>query len=202
QVHYKSSSMALQQQFRSWPSAPRVRLPEPPLERLDGEAGEPVVELSAEHLSLLLTIGAGLQGRTDERVFRWTAAGGNIGSVLAYVVVRRCAGLTPGIYAWLPTTGELARVGDDPATVPGRAPTTIVLTGDFLKVASKYKAFGLRILLLDSGCAQTSFQRVAHRLGLPMTRRSRWDDVGVLDAVDADPQHEPVTAVIDLGGTP
>lgn len=202
QMHYKPSNLDLQQKFRSWPVAPRVALPEPEMDRLAVPATEALADLHARDLALLLTAVAGVQAITDERVFRWTASGGNIGSVVAHVAVRRCVGVPPGVYAWLPTERALALLSTGLDGVPGDAPATLVLTGDYMKVAHKYAAFALRIVLLDSGCAQATLRAAADSLGLTIAMWHAWDDNAVSAAVGCQPDNEPVTAVIDLGGQP
>lgn len=197
QMHYKPSNLQLQQRFRSWPGSPRVDLPAADLDRL-ATSHAPAARVTPADLALLLTTTAGIREVTRDQVLRWTAAGGNIGSVVAHVVVRDCGDLPPGVHAWLPDRGGLADLGVPASAVPGTAPVTLVLTGDYLKVAQKYGAFGLRIVMLDSGCAQATADRTARTLGLRAERRHTWDDAAVGAAVGADPDTEPVTAVIDL----
>jgi hypothetical protein len=201
QAHYQPTNLALQQRFRAWPGSPRTVLPDPDLARLaTADAAPARTDLTAGDLVTLLTIAAGVQAVTPDRVLRWTAAGGNIGSVVAHVVVRDVPGVPPGVHAWLPEQGLLAHLHDDPGAVPGTAPATAVLVGDFVKVARKYGAFALRIVQLDSGCAQAALWRTGRALGVRVRRRSSWDDVAVGAAVGARAASEPVTAVIDLGG--
>lgn len=198
QMHYKPSNLDLQQKFRSWPVAPRQALPAPDLSVLADTVCPERTVLSAHDLAVLLTMSVGVQAITDDRVLRWTACGGNIGSVIAHVVVRACDGVPAGIYAWLPEERALALLDPDPSRIPGSAPASLVFTGDYLKVAQKYNAFALRIVLLDSGCAQTAACEVAGALGIFAQRQQVWDDVAIGEAVDARPDIEPVTAVIDL----
>lgn len=199
QMHYKPSNLALQQNARSWPVAPIVPLPAPPLERLEGTSTGTAASLGSAELSLLLAMMAGIQGRTDRRVYRWTASGGNIGSVTAYVAIRQVDGIEPGIYGYALAEHRLAWLSPDIGAVEGDAPVTVVLTGDFPKVAQKYGAFALRIVLLDSGCAQATTREVARALGVPMRLRPSWDDAAIAQALGIRTEGEFVTAVIDLG---
>lgn len=200
QKHYQPSNTALQHRFRTWPSASRVQLPEPDLARLAEPQNLPTAELSAADLSAMLTVADGIQAAAEQRVLRWTACGGNIGSVLPYVVIRQGKEIPAGIYAWLPQETSLARISTNPDLIPGTAPVSVVLTGDYLKVAQKYGAFALRIVLLDSGCAQVALQKVADHLGVPISRRQLWQDEAITQGLASDPESEPITAVIDLGG--
>ncbi|KQX63629.1 hypothetical protein [Angustibacter sp. Root456] len=205
QAHYKPSNLALQRGFRSWPLAARVALPPPDLGRLSGRPAETSSRpnaLDATSLALLLATGAGLKGVTGAKVDRWTAAGGNIGSVTAYAAVRDCPGIASGLYAYVAADHQLARLGDCPPQLTADRPVTVVLTGDYRKVARKYAAFALRIVLLDSGCAQTTVRRVARWLGLSARAREHWDDDALAAALGVAADVEPITAVIDLGEQP
>jgi SagB-type dehydrogenase family enzyme len=200
QAHYKPSNLALQRGFRSWPLAQRVPLPSPELARLSGGPTTQVgAAVDADALALVLATAAGLKGAGGEKVDRWTAAGGNIGSVTAYVGVRDCPGIAAGLYAYVAADHRLARLGDCPPGLADDSPLTVVLTGDYRKVAQKYAAFALRIVLLDSGCAQSTLRRVARRLGVRVRGREQWDDDEIASALGVAPDVEPVTAVIDLG---
>ncbi|MFI6597075.1 nitroreductase family protein [Nonomuraea sp. NPDC050536] len=196
QMHYKPSNMALQRIAPSWPVARRVELPPPDFDLL---ATPSPGKLDADRLSLLLAVTAGIQADSPQRLFRWTASGGNIGSVVAYPVVRDVPGLDPGIYGYAATDHRLAWLSS--AELPGDGPASLVLTGDFNKVARKYAAFALRIVLLDSGCAQATCRLAARALGLDLALRPRWDDDAIAELLGVDPDTHPITAVIDLGGT-
>ncbi|MFJ9792544.1 hypothetical protein [Streptomyces globosus] len=199
QAHYKPSNIALQNDEKTWPVAAPVPLPAPPLEAL--RSARPAA-LDDRTASLLLAVTAGRRGLLPGRVQRWTASGGNIGSVVAHLVVRDVPGLEPGIYGYVPSEHRLARLAADPAAIPGTAPATAVLTGDFTKVAKKYAAFALRIVLLDAGCATTTLRAAARALDVRCAVRTRWDDLAVASALGIDPDLEPVTALVDLGGAP
>ncbi|MFD3529913.1 nitroreductase family protein [Streptomyces sp. NPDC058664] len=199
QAHYKPSNIALQNDEKTWPVAAAVPLPEPPLESL--RAPSPAA-LDDGTTALLLAVTAGRRGLLPGRVQRWTASGGNIGSVVAHLVVRDVPGLKPGVYGYVASEHRLARLAADPGAVPGEAPLTVVLTGDFTKVAKKYAAFALRIVLLDAGCATATLRAAAAALGLPFVVRTRWDDLAVAAALGIDPDLEPITTLVDLGGAP
>ncbi|MER7513955.1 hypothetical protein ABTX82_37410 [Streptomyces lavendulae] len=200
QMHYKPSNVALQRVSRTWPVAQAVELPPPGHHRLDaGQPAAPAV-VDAAAVSLLLSVTAGIKADHKDKVARWTASGGNIGSVTAYAVVRDVPGLPTGVYGYVATEHRLARLSSNIGAVTGDAPVTLVLTGDFLKVARKYSAFALRIVLLDSGCAQATARAAAHTLDIGLAPRPRWDDEVVATALGINPDVEPITAVIDLGG--
>jgi SagB-type dehydrogenase family enzyme len=199
QMHYKPSNLALQEKSRTWPVAAAVPLPPPSLDRLTAPAANRG-KLAVEELSLLLALTAGIKGRDSQRVLRWTASGGNIGSVTAYAVVRDVPGLESGIYGYVSAEHRLASLSPQVEGICSEAPVTLVLTGDFPKVAQKYSAFALRIVLLDSGCAQATARETARVLGLGYTQHVRWDDEAIARALRVNPELEPVTTVIDLEG--
>ncbi|MFI0978250.1 hypothetical protein ACH4SP_14800 [Streptomyces sp. NPDC021093] len=203
QMHYKPSNLALQRVSRTWPVAPAVELPLPDHDRLNhsnrSDSPRDAVPPGLDTLSLLLSVTAGIRADNPDKVARWTASGGNIGSVTAYAVVRDVPGITPGVYGYVASGHRLARLSSLADAVPGDRPFSIVLTGDFPKVARKYSAFALRIVLLDSGCAQATARETAHSLGIGFVLRPRWDDDAIAAALGINPDMEPVTAVIDLG---
>ncbi|MER5618740.1 hypothetical protein [Streptomyces sp. NPDC002215] len=200
QMHYKPSNLALQRLSRTWPVAPAVELLPPEHDRLNQQW--PVAQPGPDTLSLLLSVTAGIKADGAEKVARWTASGGNIGSVTAYAVVRDVPGFAPGIYGYVAAGHRLARLSSQVDGVPGNQALSLVLTGDFPKVARKYSAFALRIVLLDSGCAQATAREAAHALGISFALRPRWDDDTVAAALGINPDTEPITAVIDLGVAP
>ena len=152
---------------------------------------------------------------------RWTAAGGNIGSVTAYVLVPGGASsaadgaspgalapgdggsptpLAPGVYAYIERDHALALVGPPPGAsgVPDGS-VRLVLTGNMDKLAKKYMSFGLRLAIQDCGCSLEVIRLVARCLDLPLRARALWDERELAAAIGADPRREPVVAVIDLG---
>ncbi|MFD8492796.1 hypothetical protein [Amycolatopsis sp. NPDC059657] len=207
QMHYKPSNLALQRKSRIWPVAPKTDLPAPPFELL-ASAWEParitvdsrISDVDAERLSLVLMTAVGTKAVTEQKVLRWTASGGNIGSVTAYVVVRSCDGIEPGTYGYVNSTHQLARLSVRTDTVRGDAPVTVVLGGDYRKVAEKYSAFALRIVFLDSGCAQATAREVCSVLGIGFHQRPDFDDSELATGIGLDTDVEPITAVLDLGG--
>lgn len=198
-AHYQSSNIKLQSEFREWPSCPRVPLPEADLSRLAGAPAEPArAGLSAPEVSLLLAVAFGIRERSaDGWVKRWTAAAGNIGSASAYLLCRDEAVLPVGAYAYVEQEHALARITADPP--PGERPLTLVVTGNLRKVVRKYGTFGLRLALLDAGCALSAARDVAGRLGLDFSLGTDWDDRRLSDQLGIVPGEEPLAAVMELG---
>ena len=151
---------------------------------------------------------------------RWTAAGGNIGSVTAYVLVPASgeAGevggeqLAPGTYVYIERDHALALIGPAPSgadsgedvetdVLPDGVGARIVLTGNVDKVARKYFSFALRIAVQDCGCSFEVIRLVADALGVPLRARARWDEQRIARALGTDPAREPACIVVDLGGS-
>ena len=157
QQHYKPSNLRLQREFRDWPVCPRTPLPPADLERLDQPwpIAHPLTDDGAEpdvlarptlsELATILALSVGVreplgaeptgpesaeapQAPPSAKLRRWTAAGGNIGSVTAYVLVpaagsagQEVAGaaagqrLAPGTYVYIERDHALALIGPAPS---------------------------------------------------------------------------------------
>ena len=257
QQHYKPSNLRLQREFRDWPVCPRTPLPSADLERLDqpwpiahpltDDGAEPdvVARPTLGELATILALSVGVrepfdaeltgQGRVGAtqaspsvKLRRWTAAGGNIGSVTAYVLVPEsgqaghgvmgAAGQrpAPGTYVYIERDHALALIGAAPSAVdaepdavagtgaeplPDGVGARIVLTGNVDKVARKYFSFALRIAVQDCGCSFEVIRLVADALGVPLRARARWDEQRIARALGTDPAREPACIVVDLGGS-
>lgn len=201
QAHYKPSNVKLQHEFRDFYSAPSVPLPPPNPHLLDtaGTGAEP--GLSLEALSLVLSYSAGLRPRTENSTVlrRWTAAGGNLGSVGVRVVITDPRILPPGTYAYIESNHTLRRLNTE--TPETAAPATLILLADVYKVAQKYGTFALRVCLQDAGCSLVTARLVCEQLGIQWQPVPRWDEHALAAACDAKAENEPITAVVHLGGT-
>ncbi|MEG8105705.1 MULTISPECIES: bacteriocin biosynthesis protein [Actinomyces] len=247
QQHYKPSNLRLQREFRDWPVCPRTPLPPADLERLDqpwpvahpltddGSDPDLVTRPTPAELATILALSVGVreplgaeptgqgpaeaaQSPLSAKLRRWTAAGGNIGSVTAYVLVpesgqagheaKEAAGQrpAPGTYVYIERDHALALIGPAPAAdaetepLPDGVGARIVLTGNVDKVARKYFSFALRIAVQDCGCSFEVIRLVADALGVPLRARARWDEQRIARALGTDPAREPACIVVDLGG--
>ena len=241
QQHYKPSNLRLQREFRDWPVCPRTQLPPADLGRLDqpwpvvhpigGGDADAAVRPTLSELATILALSVGVReplgtGSTDPgaadaaqtplsaKLRRWTAAGGNIGSVTAYVLVPAGAAAgeagekqpAPGTYVYIERDHALALIGPAPSAsetdvVPDGVGVRIVLTGNVDKVARKYFSFALRIAVQDCGCSFEVIRLVADALGVPLRARARWDEQRIARALGTDPAREPACIVVDLGGS-
>ena len=248
QQHYKPSNLRLQREFRDWPVCPRTPLPPADLERLDqpwpvahpltddGSDPDLVTRPTPAELATILALSVGVReplgaeptgqeqaeaarSPLSAKLRRWTAAGGNIGSVTAYVLVpesgqagheaKEAAGQrpAPGTYVYIERDHALALIGPAPAAdaetepLPDGVGARIVLTGNVDKVARKYFSFALRIAVQDCGCSFEVIRLVADALGVPLRARARWDEQRIARALGTDPAREPACIVVDLGGS-
>ena len=151
------------------------------------------------------------QAPLSAKLRRWTAAGGNIGSVTAYVIVpergQNDGELAPSAYVYIERDHALALIGPAPSAsdtgtepLPDGVGARIVLTGNVDKVARKYFSFALRIAVQDCGCSFEVIRLVADALGVPLRARARWDEQRIARALGTDPAREPACIVVDLGG--
>ena len=248
QQHYKPSNLRLQREFRDWPVCPRTPLPPADLERLDqpwpivhpladdGNEPDVVARPTLSELATILALSVGVreplgseptgaepaeapQAPLSGKLRRWTAAGGNIGSVTAYVLVPAGAAAgeagekrpAPGTYVYIERDHALALIGPAPSgadsgedaetdVLPDGVGARIVLTGNVDKVARKYFSFALRIAVQDCGCSFEVIRLVAEALGVPLRARARWDEQRIARALGTDPAREPACIVVDLGG--
>ena len=249
QQHYKPSNLRLQREFRDWPVCPRTPLPPADLKRLDqpwpivhpltDDGAEPdvVTRPTPAELATILALSVGVreplgteptgqeraevaQAPLSAKLRRWTAAGGNIGSVTAYVIVpervrvghevKGAAGQRPdpGTYVYIERDHALALIGPAPSAadtgaepLPDGVGARIVLTGNVDKVARKYFSFALRIAVQDCGCSFEVIRLVADALGVTLRARARWDEQLIARALGTDPAREPACIVVDLGGS-
>ena len=249
QQHYKPSNLRLQREFRDWPVCPRTPLPPADLERLDQPwpIAHPLTDDGAEpdvlarptlsELATILALSVGVreplgaeptgaepaeapQAPLSAKLRRWTAAGGNIGSVTAYVLVPAGTAVgeagekqpAPGTYVYIERDHALALIGPAPSGadsgedaetdfLPDGVGARIVLTGNVDKVARKYFSFALRIAVQDCGCSFEVIRLVADALGVPLRARARWDEQRIARALGTDPAREPACIVVDLGGS-
>ena len=248
QQHYKPSNLRLQREFRDWPVCLRTSLPLADLERLDqpwpvvhpftdnGSEPDVVARPTLGELATILALSVGVreplgaeptgqeqpdaaQTPPSAKLRRWTAAGGNIGSVTAYVIVPSAGEggedpgrqqPAPGTYVYIERDHALALIGPAPSRADsGEDAETdllpdgvrIVLTGNVDKVARKYFSFALRIAVQDCGCSFEVIRLVADALGVPLRARARWDEQLIARELGTDPAREPACIVVDLGGS-
>lgn len=195
QAHYKPSNLTLQFEFRQYSGTNTVVLPEPRPELLES----PGEGLNLETLGLVLNYAAGLRPQTEQgnKLRRWTAAGGNIGSVGARVVVNDPEILPTGTYAYSESEHVLVRLGE---AAPGLdAPVTLILTANVGKVARKYGSFALRVAIQDGGCSTMTARRVSEALAIAWKPVARWNEHDLCVACHANPDQEPITTVTYLG---
>ena len=196
-AHFQSSNIKLQWEFRTWPSCPRVALPDADVSRLAGDPLADRANLGLPDVALLLAVSFGIRERSAEWVQRWTAAGGNIGSATAYVISRDDAVLPVGGYAYREQDHALAQLTT--RNLPGDKPLLLVVTANLKKMAAKYGTFGLRLALCDAGCGLSTARKVADHLNLDFSLVTAWDDHLLSDYLGLSLTEEPIAAVMEVG---
>ncbi len=139
------------------------------------------------------------------QISRWAPTGGNLGSVQAYLLALDLDGLDPAWYFYQRADHTLGRVrgastGVCPALEETGPSALLVLTGALTVVGAKYHDFAYRVVNLDAGVALAQLSAVAGTHGITTRFADRWDDEAIHDALRLDPNAEPVTAVVALGG--
>lgn len=225
QHHFESANVELQYDEKP-PPAEVVELP--------GGSARDAVEsvprhrspravVTVEDLAAVLAAGFGLKRPpvVGEKLARWAPTGGNLGSPLAYLIVRDVEGLDPGYYSYVPTRHGLGVLGrraepdgptgpavdiPPPLAAPGSDPdhdlgrVDLVVAGAFARVARKYRSFAYRVVHLDTGVALSHVAITAGRLGLPIRLAHTWPDRELAERFRIDEALECITAVVRIGG--
>ena len=204
QAHYQQKNIDLQTQFKIWPDAERIPLPEISPGDLQAEArrgaatGDCAIDVDA--LACLLQGAVGLQepltGQGKTR--RWTAMGGNIGAVTAYTSVHAVANLDDGWYVYDSLTHALIRTGDLGPAGHEQPSVALYLIGDVDKVARKYGAFALRVVLQDAACALVTAGHVLSALGLGWTPLLSWPEEAIRNEIGLTGTREMVCSALAL----
>lgn len=201
QAHYYTGNQELQSQFREWPGRTRTPLPEVQASGLSSGTtnylSQPLNLISLSHL-LMFGFGIDYERSNSQRIKRWTASGGNIGSTLAYVIIRDSSLFRVGTYAYAADTHSLVFIST--SVTPGETSCELVVVGDLQKVMSKYGTFGLRLVFLDAGCNLTTLWAVSRELGVTMNIHPNWNDAELATVLGIDLQDGPIAAVVSLGG--
>lgn len=206
QLHYKPSNLMLQNEFRTWSIGETLNLPKVDLEVLKNraDASENVTNnpLTLSSLALILKLSCGLQdeGDNQEKIRRWTAAGGNIGSVTGFVIIADASIAPLGTYVYQEQNHTLVRLSDEVSAMPDpHAQVTLVMSGNIGKVGKKYHAFALRIAFQDSGCSLATAQLAADNLGIYTKPEQDWDDKSLGAVCATSTSREVITAVLSIG---
>ncbi|MEU6652816.1 hypothetical protein ABZ904_26125 [Streptomyces sp. NPDC046900] len=178
-AHYRPGHLVAQLRFRAVEGAQVIGLADHALDE-DGLADGPV----AEWIGALLRHGVGLRRRPSpgEAPDRWAASAGNLGSTVAYCLVRDL-GLPDGLYQYDPLAHQLLRLSARPeelallwADVGSDGSLAVVVTADLGKLAAKYGLKSFRLAWLESGVALAQLRSAAGLLGVPMRAWQAWDD--------------------------
>ena len=227
QVHYRSDNLELAHEGKRYFSAKHIALPDQQdLYQLPGETLEclsrntqekrPLEGLTQNRLATLLLLSAGIRINNSEsssKLQRWSATGGNLGSVELYVVVLRINGLDPGFYFYQPIEHCLASIQylhaieDTYSFVQSATPNAvnadalIITTAAYRRVSHKYGAFGYRICNLDAGFALGQIHVAGRSLGLQTQVVPDWADDVIAKQFNLKDLEEMVTAVVAISGS-
>lgn len=215
---YARLSKFLLTQFKQMPNSTLIQLPgtlsglERPALGNGIQPAEVHHVITIDDLSTLLMTAAGIRGVSEQKVQRWTATAGNIGSVELFAIVRRVDGLAPGIYFYqshdhslaffqqrggTPAIPELMRrvAAIDTAELPD---VLVIFTGAHHRLERKYGEFAYKLVNLDAGVAVSQLHYVARSLGYHSLTVLRWADDLIEQQLNLDPPLEQVTAVVAL----
>lgn len=164
-------------------------------------------------LGSLATLLARTAGYTTDAagMRRIAPTGGNLGSVNAWVIAARVAGLAPSIYHYDAPRHRLERVAECPSDellasalrTEHVSDCTVVVTGALARCAQKYGPFCYRLVYLDSGVALSYLHAIATSLGLVAREADAIDELAVAALLRLPTTFEfPIpTAAVELGAT-
>jgi len=139
---------------------------------------------------------------------RWAPSGGNLGSVVIYLITDLdLFGLPGTIFRYDDLQHEVMGVRADRVGVPaflratdldaGGHGAVVVLVAQVGRLRQKYGDFAWRLAHLDAGCAALQLRLVAESYGLLATFASSWP-AELAELLDLDKQEEAVTAIAGL----
>jgi SagB-type dehydrogenase family enzyme len=181
---------------------------------LGGGAAMSMEPLTVDELAALLKMSVGIRdpGTGHNKLQRWAATAGNLGSVELFVAARRVSGLAPGLYFYQPHEHSLACLDRHSGALDiddfmrrsllassGGLPDVLVLfTGAYHRAARKYGPFAYRLINLDAGAAVSQLHIVAASLGIRSRTVTRWADDLIEHQLNLEPFVEQSTAVVAL----
>ncbi len=208
------------EQFKSYPDAPRVKLPAPPEEEGPGlwetmKERESVrsfseAPISIEILARLLWSMAGIRKEEWGFLFRTVPSAGGLYPIETYIMANRIEGLEKGIYhLHVPTFSlELIKEGDhSPAltqaalgqNMVAASAVTVIWTAVIDRCRIKYGERGFRYIYLDAGHAGQNLYLAATGLKLGCCTIGAFFDDEVNEIVGIDGIQETVLYMAAVG---
>jgi len=152
----------------------------------------------------------------EQKVQRWTATAGNLGSVELFLLVRNVDGLSPGIYfyeshghclGFFQRRDEVSAIAEIMRRVavthrPDLPDVLVFFTGAYHRLEKKYREFAYKLVNLDAGVAVSQLHFIASCLGLFSSTAARWADDLIEQQLNLDACQEQVTSVVALYASP
>jgi SagB-type dehydrogenase family enzyme len=205
--------------FKTYPDAPRVRLPDLALDdsglfdalarrrSLRAYGPEP---LALGELGALLWAAAGITARQDDFAFRTAPSAGGLYPIEHYVVANAVDGLEPGLYHYDVLGRALERLfaGDRRLLVAraaldqpiaAEAQAVFVWTAVLERSRWKYGERFVRYVLLDAGHIAENVALAATALGLGTCQIAAFFDEEAAGILGVDPDSEPVVYMSTVG---
>ncbi|GIH05757.1 hypothetical protein Rhe02_38240 [Rhizocola hellebori] len=198
------SYLALQRVRARYDTSPRVPCPDPgPTPGvLTGDWVRPTRSAAVDEAvlaDLLLRVAGERPPEGNGERLRWTASGGNLGSVELFLLCREpLFGAAPGtVFKYDDLSHQLVTTMA-PATDHPIEPAAalLILVGAVGRQRPKYGDFSLRLAHLDAGCALVQLHAAATGHGLRVTVRDRWAS-SLRESLELD-EHEQITAVAQI----
>ncbi|MGE5230009.1 MAG: SagB/ThcOx family dehydrogenase [Deltaproteobacteria bacterium] len=205
--------------FKTYPDAPRVRLPDLALDdgglfdalarrrSVRAYAPEP---LALGELSALLWAAAGVTARREGFAFRTAPSAGGLYPIEHYVVANEIEGLEQGLYHYDVLGRALERLRAADLRLPiaraaldqgiaADAQAVFVWTAVLERSRWKYGERFLRYVLLDAGHIAENVALAATALGLGTCQIAAFFDEEAADVLGVDPDAEPVVYMSTAG---
>ncbi|MCQ4042783.1 nitroreductase family protein [Streptantibioticus rubrisoli] len=192
----------LQRSRPDFPLSPRRALPSD----RPSDSAHPAPLLSA--IAAILRRTAGRRPSEGQPLARWTASGGNLGSVEAYVIAEDGLFDLPGaVVRYDDQSDEAVAVHAEPVSMEAcladsglpaeGVRAVVVLVASVGRLGAKYGRFAHRLAHLDAGCAAVSLAVAAAEQGLAAVFAPAWR-ADLAELLELHSDRELVTALVTL----
>jgi len=192
-------------QFKTYPAAPHIALPRAAagdagarslgamLRGSSGAASRQVLDLAA--VGQLLHLTAGVTARRGGLALRAAPSSGALFPAELYLLVRRVAGLPPGLYHFDPGQHRLARLGELPAGQQAAGEDLLlVVSAVFQRTGYKYRDRAYRYVAADLGHLLENARLAGHYVGARVSLLEQFDEMSLASVFGLDGVQEGVIA--------